>query len=143
MGQTNVLSRYPVHFHLLGECPKCYLKHSSIHHSFYRCAVVQGTNSTLITENVAYDVIGYCFMYHDGVEEGNTLSHNLAAHIHWLGPEAAHNEGRGENTYYESKTLAFPADVSASGFFIPNLNNNIVGNAASGVSLARQGCFMH
>ena len=70
-----------------------------------------------------------------GTEERNTISYNLAAHIHWLGREAAHNDGRGENTYYEDKdTLAFPADVSASGFFITNLYNHFIGNVASGVS---------
>lgn len=70
-----------------------------------------------------------------GTEERNTMSYNLAAHIHWLGPEAAHNEGRDKSTYYEDKdTLAFPADVSASGFLITNLHNHFIGNAASGVS---------
>ena len=134
MGQTN-LPRYPFLFSMLGECPSCYFKHSSIHRSFYRCAVVQGTNSTIITENVAYNAIGHCFMLTDGVEESNTISYNLAAFIHWLGPEPARSSGRAVVNYYVSEKLAFPADTSASGFFIPNLFNRVLGNAASGVGL--------
>jgi hypothetical protein len=38
MGQTNVLGRYPFHFHVLGNnCKGCYLRDSSIYRSFYRC----------------------------------------------------------------------------------------------------------
>lgn len=33
MGQTTVLGRYPIHFHLLGDCPECYFKRSSVHRS--------------------------------------------------------------------------------------------------------------
>ena len=124
-----------MHFNMLGECPECYLTHSSFHRSYYRCAVVQGTNSTLIGQNVAYDIIGYCFMLHDGVEEKNTLEYNLAAHIHWMGPEPAQNQGR-EHTFYKiNNAMAFPADVAASGFYIGNGYNNVIGNAASGVSV--------
>ena len=61
MGQTNVLGRYPMHFHMLGETSLGYLKDSSIHRSFYRCISIHGTNSTTVTENVAYDVVGYCY----------------------------------------------------------------------------------
>lgn len=135
MGKTNIESRFPMHFHLLGECPDCYFQSSSIHRSYYRCAVIQGTNSTRVTENVAYDAIGHCFALLDGAEERNNLSFNLAAHIHWLGPEPASIAGR-EKIYFDaSPTLAFPADTSASGFFIPNGYNTLVGNAASGVRL--------
>ena len=126
-----------MHFHLLAECPECYFQHSSIHRSYYRCAVIQGTNSTRVTENVAYDAIGHCFALLDGAEEMNNISFNLAAHIHWLGPEPASIAGR-EQVYFDaSPTLAFPADTSASGFFVPNGYNTLVGNAASGVSLFR------
>lgn len=113
MGKTNVHSRYPMHFHLLGECPTCYFTASSVHESYYRCAILQGTNSTRVTENVAYDVKGYCFGLWDGVEEKNDLSYNLAAHIHWLGDKPSAQQGRQRLYVVELDTLAFPADVSA------------------------------
>ena len=53
MGQTNVLGRYPIHFHDLGdECDDCYFKHSSVHRSYYRCISIHGTDNLLVTENV-------------------------------------------------------------------------------------------
>ena len=50
----------------------CYLKDSSIHHSFYRCVSIHGTNNITMTENVAYDVTGHCYYLEDEVEEDNT-----------------------------------------------------------------------
>jgi G8 domain len=135
MGQTNVLGRYPMHFHLLGNCPECYVRDSSFHRSYYRCISIHGTNNATISENVAFDVTGYCYYLEDGVEENNTLSFNLAAFIHAIGP-APPGEGDGQtlNSYYEGPSLTLPADVTASGFYITNVHNNIIGNAASGVS---------
>ena len=128
-------SRYPMHFHLLRDnCPQCYFTHSSIHRSFYRAAVIQGTNATQVTQNVAYDIVGNAFCFMDGAEERNNLSFNLAAYIHWLGPEPASIAGRESVAFDQTDTLAFPADTAASGFFLPNGDNIIVGNAASGVS---------
>lgn len=78
MGQTNVLGRYPMHFHILGNgCAGCYFKRSSVHRSFYRCVSVHGSHNTTVSENVAYDVIGFCCYLEDGVEEDNTLSFDL------------------------------------------------------------------
>jgi len=132
MGQTNVLGRYPMHFHMLGnDCSGCYLKDSSIHHSFYRCVSIHGTNNITVTENVAYDVTGHCYYLEDGVEEDNTISFNLAAHIHYLG-EAPWGNGQTTQINYQSDNLLLPADVTAAGFYITNVHNNIIGNAASG-----------
>ena len=58
-GQTNVLGRYPLHLHLLGDSPTCYLKETSIHRSFYRCISVRATNQAIVADHVAYDVSGF------------------------------------------------------------------------------------
>ena len=56
-----MIGRYPFHFHLLGPGgANSYVSDSSVHGSFYRGFVVHGTNGTLVTRNVAYDVIGHC-----------------------------------------------------------------------------------
>eukprot|EP00934_Nitzschia_sp_Nitz4_P005638 Nitzschia sp. Nitz4//scaffold107_size73032//64006//66869//NITZ4_005772-RA/size73032-augustus-gene-0.68-mRNA-1//1//CDS//3329532629//5628//frame0 len=56
MGQTNVMARYPMHFHMLSEgCRDCYFKDSAIHESYYRCVSIHGTNGVMVSENVAYD----------------------------------------------------------------------------------------
>ena len=132
MGQTNVLGRYPMHFHLLGDCAGCYFRDSSVHRSFYRCVSIHGTNYVNVNENVAYDVTGFCYYLEDGVEHDNTISFNLAAHIHLLGPEAPWGYGQTTDLYQQSNTLTLPADVTASGFYITNVHNNVIGNAASG-----------
>jgi G8 domain len=134
MGQTNVMGRYPMHFHLLGNCPACYFKYSSVHRSFYRCISIHGTHSSMTTENVAYDIIGFCYYLEDGIEQFNTISFNLAAHVHMIGPSIPWADGHRMPVYVQNENLTLPADVSASGFYITNVNNTIIGNAASGVS---------
>ena len=132
MGQTNVLGRYPIHFHLLGDtCTDCYFKDSSVHESYYRCISIHATNGLLVSENVGYDITGYCYYLEDGVEEDNTLSYNLAAHVHFIGSPAI--GGAQRIPYFEATPdLTLPADVTASGFYITNLQNTVKGNVASG-----------
>jgi hypothetical protein len=133
MGQTNVLGRYPMHFHILGDgCSDCYFRDSSVHRSFYRCISIHGTHSTQVSENVAYDVAGYCYYLEDGVEHDNRIEFNLGAHIHLIGPEAPWGYGQTTEKYQQSDTLTLPADVTASAFYITNVQNYIIGNAASG-----------
>eukprot|EP00984_Skeletonema_dohrnii_P000025 scaffold8_cov185-Skeletonema_dohrnii-CCMP3373.AAC.1 len=134
MGQTNVLGRYPFHWHQLGNaCSDCYFRANSIHRSFYRCISIHGTHNTTVSENVAYDVDGYCYYLEDGVEEDNTISFNLAAHIHPVSNVVADSGGGQTITPFgQSRDLILPADATASGYYITNLHNDIIGNAASG-----------
>ena len=135
MGMTNMLGRYPVHFHLLdATCTDCYVKASSFHHSFYRCVAIHRTNGVQVSENVAYDITGYCYYLEDGVEQDNTISYNLAAFIHSIGPDRPTGGGQQTGVYQQNDRLTLPADVTASGFYITNLHNNLIGNTASGVS---------
>jgi hypothetical protein len=122
----------PIHFHLLGECPDCYFKDSSVHKSFYRCISIHGTHQMTASENVAYDVVGYCYYLEDGIEQDNTISFNLGAHIHLLGPEAPWGYGQTTELYQQSNSLTLPADVTASAFYITNIHNHVIGNSASG-----------
>ena len=64
-------------------------------------------------------------------EEDNTISFNLGAFIHHLG-EAAYGGGQTTALAYQSVNLTLPADVTASPFYITNVHNRIIGNAASG-----------
>ena len=133
MGQTNKLGRYPLHFHIMGDAggARSYMRDCAVHRSFYRCVSVHGTSYTTVSQNVAYDVIGYCYYLEDGVEEQNTLEFNLAAHIHFLG-SPARGSGQFIGDVDQADDLRLPADVTASGFYITNAHNYLVGNAASG-----------
>ena len=67
----------------------------------------------------------------DGVEEDNTLAYNLAAHVHFLG-SPARTSGQYADSIKQTNQLTVPADVTASGFYLTNGWNRILGNAASG-----------
>lgn len=84
-----------------------------------------------VTENVAYDVTGFCYYLEDGVEEFNEISYNLAAHVHFIDSPAL---GGAQQINYVTATpdLTLPADVTAAGFYITNLHNFVIGNVASG-----------
>jgi hypothetical protein len=134
VGQTNVLGRYPLHMHLMSDAGRhSYVTGSSIHETYYRCAVLHGTNGATLDDNVAYDAIGQCFYLEDGTEERNTLSSNLAAHVHFIGKPARANSFQFlDDVVADAETLTQPADITASGFYISNAYNTVINNAASG-----------
>lgn len=136
MGQTNVEGRYPVHFHLLGGRGNAsYVEDSAIHRSFYRCVTIHGTNGLRVSRNVAFDAIGSCYYLESGSEERNVLEHNLGLHVHTIGEimmeSAASNSQNGDDVV-QTADLAVPADIAAAPFYITNLANTVVGNAAVG-----------
>jgi len=137
VGQTNVLGRYPLHFHLMGDTRtsdgggRAYVRDASVHHSFYRCVSIHGTHHATISQTVAFDVIGHCYYLEDGVETYNTLEFNLAAHVHFIGPPPR-SSGQFCADIDQTDDLLLPADATASGFYITNAQNYIVGNTASG-----------
>jgi len=68
VGQTNVLGRYPLHFHMIGQAVTAgnlYVKDCSVHRSYFRAYAVHGTNKVVISQNVAYDVIGHAYFLED------------------------------------------------------------------------------
>ena len=44
-----------------------------------RCFVVHGTHNVTLADNVAFNNFWNCYMFEDGVEEGNTFARNLGA----------------------------------------------------------------
>lgn len=135
MGQTNVLGRYPIHFDQLGTTSNSYVSDSSIHQSYYRCVGIHGTNNVTVTENVAYDIMGHCYYLETGYERYNTFSFNLGAYIHMIGPSIPSGKVVDSHVVAATSNVTMPADVTASAFFISNVRNNLIGNAASGVRM--------
>ena len=37
------------------------MRDCSVHRSFYRCVSIHGTSYATLSQNVAYDVTGYCY----------------------------------------------------------------------------------
>ena len=134
MGQTNVIGRYPLHAHLLGAegGARSYVRDAAVHESYYRCMSIHGTHNLTLAHSVAYDAIGHCWYLEDAVEENNTIAYNLAAHVHFLGSPARATSGQFADDIYATSDLMLPADTTASGFYLSNGFNTVVGNAASG-----------
>ena len=137
-GQTNVLARYSIHFHMMADASGSYVTDCAIHRSFYRCIAIHGTDNALIERNVCYDHVGHGYYIEDGVEEGNSLRFNLAVHPHPLFPSGKTWLNFGENgsqngiVVPSDSGVDIPADIAAGGFYITNANNKFYGNAASG-----------
>ena len=130
MGQTNVLGRYPVHFHRNLKGNESYAVDCSVHRSYYRAIVVHDTQEATVSRNVAYDIAGHAYYLESGVEENNVISYNLAAHVHCIDGCAIMKESSGE--IFANKDRIVPADATASGFYVSNAANTLVANAASG-----------
>src|ERR1700704_6674935 len=78
MGQNMTLSRYPIHWHLIGDAQGQYIKNASLHDTYNRCVTVHGTNFLHVENNVTYNTVGHCFFLEDGIEHGNEFVKNLA-----------------------------------------------------------------
>eukprot|EP01113_Clastostelium_recurvatum_P039916 TRINITY_DN614_c0_g1_i1.p1 TRINITY_DN614_c0_g1~~TRINITY_DN614_c0_g1_i1.p1 ORF type:complete len:1844 (-),score=383.73 TRINITY_DN614_c0_g1_i1:116-5647(-) len=145
VGQTNIIGRYPIHFHMLGDVTATnyanhYVTDSSVHDSYFRCYAIHGTHGVLLSENTAYNAIGHCYFLEDGVEENNTISYNQAALVHALGPYQNPSMGLNGDSwwsqylswYTNTTSLILPSDMAAGCFYFTNTYNDVVGNAASG-----------
>jgi len=67
-GQTNQLGKYAIHYHMIGQNPpvgRHYVKDCSVHRSYFRAYAIHGTNNVMISQNVAYDVIGHAYFLED------------------------------------------------------------------------------
>ncbi len=130
MGQSGILGRYPIHWHLLsydqstgnflGDAAGNYVKNSAVNNSKHRCIVIHATNGVQVLNNICYNVTGHAFFLEDGSERRNIFEGNLSL-----------------------KTLNIPAALStqvhetengcggASGFWLTNPDNTVRGNSAS------------
>lgn len=117
VGQSGLLRRYPIHFHMLGDGGAgSFVKGSSIHHSSNRCATIHGTNQVTFTGNTCFDHAGHGVFLEDGAESGNVIVGNL---------------GFGTRKPPADKRL-LPSDSSPATFWLTNLDNVVRGNVAAG-----------
>ncbi|KAG9486768.1 hypothetical protein GDO78_006908 [Eleutherodactylus coqui] len=143
MGQQ-VMGSYPVHFHLCGDVDEMggyssgtYVEGLSIHHSFSRCVTVHATNGLLIKDTIGYDTLGHCFFLEDGIEQRNSLFHNLGL-VTKPGTLLPTDRNNTVCTAMRDKVygnyVPNPATdcMAVSTFWIANPNNNLISNAAAG-----------
>ncbi|KAM6169778.1 cell surface hyaluronidase CEMIP2 isoform 2-T2 [Rhynchocyon petersi] len=143
MGQQS-LGKYPLHFHLCGDVDHrggyryaTFVDGLSIHHSFSRCITVHGTHGLLIKDTIGFDTLGHCFFLEDGIEQRNTLFHNLGL---LTKPSTLLPTDRNNSMCTTIRDKVFgnyipvPATdcMAVSTFWIAHPNNNLINNAAAG-----------
>jgi len=79
LGKKNVLGRYSLHFHLVGDTMRgSSVIGNSIWDSHNRWLTIHGTNYLVARDNVGYKSIGHGYFLEDGTEVYNVLDRNLA-----------------------------------------------------------------
>ncbi|XP_013049967.3 cell surface hyaluronidase CEMIP2 [Anser cygnoides] len=143
MGQQQIGS-YPVHFHLCGDVDekggysfKTYLEGLSIHHCFSRCVTIHATNGLLIKDTIGYDTLGHCFFIEDGIEQRNTLFHNLGlvtkpGTILPTDRNSSMCIGIRDKVYGSYVPVPATDCMAVSTFWISHPNNHLISNAAAG-----------
>lgn len=106
----------PIHFHMCQDVRGSYVGKNMIRKSNQRCVVVHGTHNLTVSDNIAYDTNGHCYMTEDGGEIDNLFSRNLGA----LTQEATR------------LTRPVESDNFPSTFWCSNPQNTWVGNVAAG-----------
>lgn len=79
LGKKNVLGRYALHFHLIGNTMRgSSVVGASIWDSHNRWLTIHGTNYLVVRDCVGYKSVGHGFFMEDGTEVYNVLDRNLA-----------------------------------------------------------------
>ena len=78
-GQSLIVGRYCMHFHILSDETLSYARANSFHDSFQRAVTIHASNGLHVTDNVAFRVMAHTFFVEDGVEMGVVLEGNLVA----------------------------------------------------------------
>ena len=132
LGQRHSKDRFP--FVINGTVgASSFIQQVACVNSYHRCAAIIGTNGSSMTQNVAFNVTGHAFSLGSGAEMFNNISFNLAAHVVALGTPAGPGTSAGNGQHFASDSHTIdPTEHAASGFYLPNMFNRVVGNAASG-----------
>jgi hypothetical protein len=79
LGKENVLGKYSLHFHLVGNSMRgAQVLGASIWDSGNRWLTIHGTNYLVVRDCVGYQSVGHGFFLEDGTEVYNVLDRNLA-----------------------------------------------------------------
>lgn len=79
LGKENVLGRYAIHFHLIGNTMRgSYIQGASIWDSHNRWVTIHGANYLVVRDCIGYRSVGHGFFLEDGTEVFNVLDRNLA-----------------------------------------------------------------
>ena len=77
VGQAFQIGRYPIHYHMIGQVTKSYVRGNAIHQSFNRGTTIHGVHYLTVEKNVYYHCKGHNVFIEDGVETRNYVAYNL------------------------------------------------------------------
>ena len=112
-GQAHILGRYAIHFHLIGQVSKSFVKGNAIHNTFNRATTIHGVHYLTVEDNVVYRCKGHNIFIEDGIETNNLIQNNLVI------------------STLRSWSL-LDTDSTPASFWITNPNNMFIGNHAAG-----------
>jgi hypothetical protein len=122
-GQRRAMGRYPFHWHMLSYSGASYngdvisanhqLRDCAIWDSENRAVTIHGTCGVTVDNTYAVDIKGHAFFMEDGPERRNTIRNCVAMLVR------------------SPTTPVKVHDAEASGFWLTNPDNAIVGNSAS------------
>ena len=79
LGKENVLGRYPIHYHLVGDTMRgSMVKGVAVVDSHNRWVTIHGTQYLVVQDCVGYQSVGHGYFLEDGTEVYNLLDRNLA-----------------------------------------------------------------
>jgi len=116
MGQQGNIGRYPLHYHMSEDCEGSLISKNLVRASNQRCIVMHGTHKVTISDNVAFDTFGHCYMTEDGAEWSNVFRNNLGAYTR-----------RPAKLIRSTESDNFPAT-----FWITQPSTHLIGNVAAG-----------
>eukprot|EP00122_Pirum_gemmata_P002882 Pgem_evm1s2600 len=116
-GQWDVLARYCIHFHEIGNCPDCVVKGNAVVGSYQSGITLHGVHKTTVEENVLYDNRGVGIYTEAGNEMHNIIKRNVVV---------------GENML-RSKIEWQGKPVKEGGIFMVGVTNDVIENRVAGM----------
>jgi len=115
-GQQGKMGRYPIHFHMCNSVMGSVVDKNVVRDSNQRCIVMHNTDMLTVSDNVAFNTAGHCYILEDGGETKNVVRRNLGA------------------TTRAVQTLISDAesDNLPATFWLLNPDNDFVSNVAAG-----------
>jgi len=125
-GQRGIDGKYCLHFHRLKDCPTCEFSNNAIEHSHQRGIIIHGTHSSLVENNVLWDVRGAGIYLEDGNEMANQIKYNVVICPWSLAHPTLHGCTIPGSFNAESDT-----PLNQAGIYTDTAANDFIGNRVS------------
>ena len=121
-GQSGILGRYPIHFHMCGSSDSSIVSKNVIVDSNQRCVFIHNTDEVTVEDNVSHNTRGHCYATETGDERNNKFLSNLAVRTRKL--HKANGQSDSPN-FIDNKHIA-------ASFWVRSAMNEWAGNVAAG-----------